>query len=269
MNKKCPIPFSSLEIMRKTNVNDNEIKYIAQCIQTHCQFVNSWDDLPDHVVRTVSKKSGKNKVIEDFINKVKNNPQIRCVHSVATNQVQQGDDWITTSSRKTINELNNFLHEPEEITLYKGAIVSLTYNNISVDSRHTFSQGQLAVINDIPEDFVPLQSSINVSIVPPGERNVTTANDSWPKLDIKAHESVSVAVGSNCLMGRRIQYPFSHFFCSTIYKAISQTLPEVGIQLSDNSNFKIWERMMFTVEISRTRYLRNVWFVGERNNILK
>ena len=47
---------SILEIMRKPNINDNEIKYIAQCIQTHCQFVNSWDDLPDNVVRTVSKK---------------------------------------------------------------------------------------------------------------------------------------------------------------------------------------------------------------------
>ena len=110
---------------------------------------------------------------------------------------------------------------------------------MSVDSSHTFSQGQLAVINNIPEDFVPLQSSINVSIVPAGERNVTVANDSWPKIDIKAHESVSVAVGANCLMGRRIQYPFSHFFCSTIHKAVGQTLPEVGIQLSDNSDFKI------------------------------
>ena len=108
---------SILEIMRKSDVNDDEIKYIAQFIQTHCQFVNSWDDLPNNVVRTVSKKSGKNKVINDFINKVKNNPQIRCVDIIAINQVQQGDDWITTSSRKTINELNNLSHEPEEITL--------------------------------------------------------------------------------------------------------------------------------------------------------
>ena len=41
------------------------------------------------------------------------------------------------------------------------------------------------------------------------------------------------------------------------------------MQLSDNSDFKIWERMQFTVEISRTRCLGNVWFVGDRSNVLK
>ena len=135
--------------------------------------------------------------------------------------------------------------------------------------RKTFSQGQLAVINEIPEDFVPFESSMNISIVPPGERNVTTIKNHWPRMDVKARESNSVIVGSNYLHGRRIQYPFSHFFCSTIHKAVGQTFPEIGIQLSNNSDFKIWERMQFTVEISRTRYLSNVWFVGDRSNVLK
>ena len=62
-------------------------------------------------------------------------------------------------------------------------------------------------------------------------------------MNIKAHESISINVGSNCLQGRRIQYPFSHFFYSTIHKAVGQTLPEVGIQLRDDNEFKIWERM--------------------------
>ena len=53
---------SILEIMRKPSVNDDEMQYIAQCIQTHCQFVNSWDDLPDNVVRTVSKKAERIKL---------------------------------------------------------------------------------------------------------------------------------------------------------------------------------------------------------------
>ena len=259
---------SILEIMRKSEVTDDDVKYISQCIERHCHFVDSWDDLPDHVIRTVSKKRGKNKVINDCVSKMKNNPQIRCVDSNSFDQVQQGDSWIQTNSRKVVKLLNKQLHEPEELTLYKGAIVCLTFNNTSSVSSATFSQGQLAIINDIPEDFVPLESSINISIVPPGERDVSVVNPNWPRMDIKARESVSVVVGSNCLLGRRIQYPFSHFFCSTIHKSVGQTLPEVGIQLSNNEDFKIWERMQFTVEISRTRFLQNIWFVGDRSNIL-
>ena len=61
------------------------------------------------------------------------------------------------------------------------------------------------IINHIPQDFVALESSINISIVPPGERNVNVPNPNWPTMDIKAHESVSVDVGTNCLQGRRFQ----------------------------------------------------------------
>ena len=62
-------------------------------------------------------------------------------------------------------------------------------------------------------------------------------------MNIKAHESISINVGSNCLQGRRIQYPFSHFFCSTIHKAVGQTLPEVGIQLSDDNDRNLNENV--------------------------
>ena len=95
---KCYVRSSSdsvlqiiLEIMRKPNVSHEEIEFIDQCIRTYCKFVDSWDDLPDHVIRTVSKKSGQQKVINNYIAKIRNNSQVRCVDITAINQVQQGD----------------------------------------------------------------------------------------------------------------------------------------------------------------------------------
>ena len=105
-----PVLQSILQILRKDEITSEDTNYIADCIRRHCHFADSWDDLPDHVVRTVSKKSGKDKVIDNFISKIKNNSQIRSVDCIAINQVQQGDSWVPTSARKTIKILNKQIY---------------------------------------------------------------------------------------------------------------------------------------------------------------
>ena len=54
---------------------------------------------------------------------------------------------------------------------------------------------------------------------------------------------------------------------STTHKSVGQTLLVVAIQLSNKEKLKLWQKELFTVEISRTDSLENFYVVGSKEEV--
>ena len=73
-----PILQKILQLLRKINpLSDGEINFIIESILDNCTFVDSWDGLPDDVVKIVSKKEARQELIQKHISKIKSNNSIK------------------------------------------------------------------------------------------------------------------------------------------------------------------------------------------------
>ena len=262
-----PVLQKILKLLRKSNANDKEIKCVSDMIVKHCNFISSFDKAPKHALRIVARRETKQNVEKEHLEKIKNNKDILTVDCTSADEIQEGDTWKPLRNRKLVNQLNKCLIERENLTLFVGLVVCMSYNSNDQCPDFKFTQGQLAMIDEIPTPFIPLESAITITLVPPGERDILNVKPTWVKIKIKARESIPILMGSNYLHGRRRQYPFSYYMCSTIHKSVGQTLPAVAIQLSNKEKLQLWQKELFTVEISRTNALENVYVVGSKEEV--
>jgi hypothetical protein len=138
-----------------------ECRSVAEIVVRECRIVPDWSCVPDEACRIVSTKAAEMKVMEEFLS----GRQTKSYRAV--DEVQNGAVWELATDRVT-KSLNRNLYEYEVCKLYVGAVVRMTFNRRQ-DGSTVFSQGQLAVVEQLPEESAEFNSQrLRLRLAPPG-----------------------------------------------------------------------------------------------------
>jgi hypothetical protein len=154
------------------------------------------------------------------------------------------------------------------LLLFEKAKVRFTFNDQTPARR--FTQGQVAMVTGFTERTDGVRG-VRLKVARPGAQNVTAADGSSAEIEIFptwSNSTVSGKVGFQ--QARRKQLCLVPHGFSTIHKSIGQTCEGVATRLSvTDPSFKLWTREQLLVIISRVTTLKNLMFIGPKDDNLK
>jgi hypothetical protein len=258
-----------LRHLRRGNVTDAEIAEFESILREHCipdHCVLGWHQVPPHVLRIVGTRQASKEIVQEYLRLKVSDPAITCTTFLATDEVETAGGQVMQANDATTKQLNYKCQEPHSLIVFVGAVMRLTYNNIHpTQSCPRFSQGQLCVVCSLhKDDQTPASNKITLKLVPPGLRNFEVDNlpVEWAEFSIKIRSSSPIVLRLSRSRAWRKQFPLTYFVCSTIHKAIGETLPHVATQLSlTHKQYRLWEREQLLVLLSRVPTLNDITFV--------
>ena len=260
-----------LELLRRSTLTEEEINQFKNIIQQHCipqNCVTTWQQVPPHILRIVATRQASKEILQEFLHSKLADPTLQCFTFQACDEIEVPGGQVLPASHATSLQLNDKCLEPASLVVFRAAVMRLTYNNTNVTPLcPRFSQGQLCVVHDItahPTD--PSSSTISVRLVPPGHRDFDVNNlpDTWPLMVVKMRITPPLIVSNRRTKAWRKQFPLCHFVCSTVHKAIGETLPQIATQLSlTHKQYRLWEREQLLVLLSRVHSLDDITFVSQ------
>ena len=238
-----------------------ECSAVVDVVLEHCQFVNDWTAVPDIAVRIVPTKAAEIQVMQEYLR----GRQIRSFYAV--DEVQNGAVWDPAGGRVS-KRLNTNCYEYDVCQLYENAIVRMTYNERH--GRILFSQGQVAVVVQLPDDGLQFsEQRLRLRLAPPGIRHIDLSNipPEWPEVVVGPRTTPPSIVGRFLQMGRRTQFPVRYYLCSTIHRIQGDTVPLLATEMSlSKREYKLWQKEQFAVLISRVQTCNDIIFVGNRTD---
>jgi hypothetical protein len=272
-----------IEIDQGIELRDSDIEEYVKIItdpDTGAQFKASWDEVPVEYVRIVSKKNAVKEAVDDAMKtmleqiEAENSAitasggrqQVEVLHFKAEDQVESlVGGWMPADASVTKN-LNYHLREQQELLLFKGAKVRFTLN----DQAGRFSQGQVAIVEDFNRSYQDGRIGVKLKIARPGAQNINVGDGSQATVELlPIWSSYTVNARTGFAQARRKQLPLIPHGFSTIHKSIGQTHDGVATRLSViDKNFQLWTREQLLVIVSRVKSLRNLIFVGPKQDNL-
>ena len=248
-----------LSLLSATPETDANAERIWKIMEKDCNFVQSWNDVPNDRIRIFATRQAERKATENKINEVKcSRTQFFESASIDEMCVSSTDNWSEATATAS-KFLNKKCLEPQSLFLYPGAIMRLTVNKPSISAY----QGQLCVLLTL--DTIE-NGTLTVALAPAGCRKIpplSVIRNSWRCVVIGKETGVAFRLNHKTVC-RRIQYPLKLFVASTIHKTMGETLPMVATQIVGSRDFALWLPEQLYVVMSRVRSLNHVTFVGTK-----
>ncbi|CAG0890579.1 unnamed protein product [Cyprideis torosa] len=254
-----------LQLLRKSVICGEERKQVLDAIDNHCEFVDSWNQVPSARMRVLTTKKAQENINSKFLDEKLNEPNLRCVKSKSTDEILEGDRWKPCSGFRQ-KALNRNASEPQEMILFKGAIMCFTYN--CNEGNAIFSQGGLCIVTSIPQEF-NRESKVTVILVPPGETNFVPPQRHWQQIEIGRKQGLPILVGPG-IFARRTQYPFRYYTVQNFHRVMGCTAQGgIATQLSIvTKEFRMWDLGQLIVLLSRVTNMKMITFVGSKEDNL-
>nr|XP_039262880.1 uncharacterized protein LOC120338934 isoform X2 [Styela clava] len=255
-----------IRLIRQPSLQEEQVNDIVNILDKSCNFVEDWCTVPDEAMRIVSTRKAEQMVIDEFLKGKLEDPDVQLKKFSAVDEVYDGMTWGQATNTQT-RQITRQVLEPEEIMLFNGSVLRLTYNNNSGNTK--FSQGQLCVVQDIFDTNV-LQSdvAIRVKLVPPGERLFSTTNSDWPGLVLRPRYTADVLINGKT-HARRLQLPVRFYKANTIHRIMGETCrlvaTEINNQEQSKRHLRLWEKSQLLVLLSRVPSLSCLFFVGKHS----
>jgi hypothetical protein len=250
----------------------------SRLICDSCVFVDSWSapEITPSTYRLYGKKHPAKEASKRFVEQIRQRSDIGILREHYSDDVENPlfshCDW-TKASESTKASLDNKVKEPRTLLLYRGAVYEFTYND-----RGKFSQSQIGLLYDVPLQIdLDRCKKFNTLVAPPGVKDITWDRDATKQhyLDLGfVEQKVGLAPErtqflSGDLQAQRRQYGLKHRVTSTIHAAMGDTLTKVAIEISkDDPSFQLWDKAQVVVALSRTKYARNLIFVGSKRSTI-
>jgi predicted GIY-YIG superfamily endonuclease len=252
-----------------------------QLLSEGCTWVDSWDDprITDAVVRIVPRKGARDEIVIDFIEKKRQEHMRngdRFLERPAEDTMvalESHSDWVPCS-QALVKVLNKDVREPQELHFYKNAVFEFTYN-----SPGKFSNTQIGIMCDVPDEetvrnFGDIElwvSPLHDVEIPEGPITAQVLErEKWVKTKVKVAPYSTVTSSKHGVKAKRRQYGIKHRLATTIHSCIGMTLDKVASKLDDVHPCRVfWERAMGVVLLSRTRELKNLIFVGDKEKTIE
>ena len=258
--------------------NPNLLKKLKELVGSCCTFVPNWNSplITPEVHRIYGKKKPAKQASQEYINQVK--AQLHYTEYVQATSIDvqltynSHEEWQPATAT-TSDYLDNKIKQPRTLLFFKGAQFIFTYN---VEKK--FSQSQLGLLLDVPSQFdVDNFKKIPILVAPPGIKSViynrnTDENEyicnGWKKCLVGIAPENTYSVQGN-LKAQRKQYGLKPNVTSTVHASMGDTLIKIATEISHNdSNYKLWDKAQIVVIMSRTRYAKDIIFVGNKKNTI-
>ena len=256
-----------ISIMRHLHVTDEETTEFCAIITRRSgphHFIHHWDDVPMAVLRVLPTRKAVATAVTDYLRRKCADPALVSATFAAVDEVESSaGNWVN-ANEQCVRHLNRTCAEEQELFLYEGAAMRLTFNNTNPAVGPRFSQGQLCVVNSLPRDFHAgterqcQRQRVNITLIPAGQRinNPGDVHPNWPTCDLARRFSAAAVVGRGYTKGRCHQWPLQYFVASTIHKVVGDTCDHLATQISAvDRRYKLWDRTMLLVLLSRVRNL--------------
>ena len=258
-----------IQILRNVNITNEDIENFIHIIRNRClpHAVPSWDDVPQHALKIVGTKAACQEIIGRYIAQKQSDPTVQCKTFLATDEVETTQGVWGHANANVQFQLDKACLEPKKLVLFKGQVLRLAYNNtVATNEVPRFSQGQLCIVMDLPNETQQLR----LMLVPPGVRQIpqhVQNNHPWPLFSLSPTQAPLVIVGKGHTKARRIQFRVTYYVCSTVHKALGETCPQIATQISSQQRkYRLWERDQLLVLISRVKNLDSIIFVTHDRN---
>ena len=261
-----------IKTMRKEDLHHRQIKAVTNIIERRCKTnrVENFENLNDDVLTLVSKRAAAREIKEKFLERKMSENGATYFTSEAIDEVRlQGEPNWNPADAATKKQLDRVCLAPQILVLFPNTVMQLTYNNNRPQGGYpVFSQSQLMVITEIPDDNVQL---VIGKLIPIGSQYRGIIDPNWEHIVLKKIASNEHIFNTRLpLKARRIQYPLQYHLCQTIHKCMGDTLDKIATKLSTkDSKYSIWEKAQLLVVVSRVRTLDNLIFVGNWNENMK
>ena len=258
-----------LEILDKTELDDDEVATLCELIKNNCSFSEDWDDSVSNTdIKIVSTRFAENSALIRHLAEVSTSDTPFVKMSARDEESISGSSVWKPTNKQASGQLSYKCLEPEELVLYNGAMLRVTANIKSI----SVAQGTLAVLLDLPS---PSAASFTVWVAPPGVRDIPTLKtrstfegNGWRAVVI-TRQTGNVISFQNVSI-RRTQFPLKNYVSSTIHKAIGCTLTSIQTKVSPTDRkYSIWHREQLLVLLSRVPNLNNITFVGSKDDVMQ
>jgi predicted GIY-YIG superfamily endonuclease len=172
-----------------------------------------------------------------------------------------------------VRQLNRLVREPAVLAFFQFAVYEFTFNR-----EKEFSQTQLAILCDVPDQqTVEEYRPIPVLCAPPGTKYIDFQVESKQQLiDLGWTEQHAIAAPQHArnvgggTKARRQQYGLRPHVSNTLHGAMGATLSKVATEINvRGTGNQLWEKGQVVVLVSRTKYCRDLIFVGDQNATLE
>nr|XP_039258626.1 uncharacterized protein LOC120335208 [Styela clava] len=255
-----------IALIRKPSLQEAQVIDIVNILGDNCNFVGNWNSVPEDAMRIVSTRKAEQMAIDEFLEGKANDPNVQLVKFISTDEVYDGASWGPANTTQT-HAITRQVLEPEEISLFIGAVLRLTYNNNSGNAK--FSQGQLCIVNELLQaDQLQSEVAVRVKLVPPGERSFSTLDSNWSDFILKPRYTPDVLI-SGMINARRLQLPVRFYKANTIHRVMGETCRLVATEINNQEpskrHLRLWEKSQLLVLLSRVPTLACLYFVGDKS----
>ena len=266
------LPYQSL--MNQPTIVDEFVTKVSESFT----FVSSWSSplIEADTFRLYGKRVPAREAIINFVQRIQNTFSPSDVRqSKAVDLVKSRHsvgEWIHASQAQT-QEIDHQSKEPHVLLFFRGAKFEFTYN-----CEGQFSQSKFGLLYDLPQQQdLDRWKPLKVLAAPPGIQDVTF-NPSQHKQFYINMGFTEVKVGpyldrtkqlKNAMQGKRKIYGLKHRVTGTIHTAMADTLTKVATEISVNDlDFCLWGKGQLVVLLSRTKFVKDTIFVGNKQDTI-
>ena len=256
-----------IDILRTMQPTVRQIQTFTDIMSRRCLpalCLPSWSDVPPDVLRIVGTKKACEEIVNDYIDHFRSQNRIAHTTCLAYDEAETGSGGWSRAAEWIQRTLSNQCLEQRSLFLHVGQVLRLTYNNKHGSAAvPQFSQGQCCVVQRLPTDAY---QQLWVKLVPPGQRyfdpNDMPNEPGWEVFNLRPAPSHCCVVSAGQTKARRNQYRVTYFVCSTVHRALGDTLPRIATNISIREHrYRLWERQQLLVVLSRVASLDDILFI--------
>ena len=143
-----------ITILRQMVVTDQECTEFSDIITRRCfprHFVPDWEDVPPAVLRVLSTRKAVATAVADYLRRKRADPALVSETFASVDEVETSAGTWVAANEQCVRHLNHVCAEEQELFVCVGAVMRLTFNNTTPGLGPRFSQGQLCVVNAVPQ----------------------------------------------------------------------------------------------------------------------
>jgi predicted GIY-YIG superfamily endonuclease len=266
--------------MSKQDYNSAVIAELKTLMTENCTWVDSWDskDIPKNATRCFGMRNPAQKAEARYVEQVRQDcarsgAPFLTVQATDLQQPQQSHAPWSPASFSVTKQLHRRVKEPEILAFFKFAAYEFTFNELG-----KFAQTQLAVLCDVPaqvtiDHFRP----VPVLCAPNGTKYIDfeilsraqLLEKGWTEQNaIPAPQHTQTLRAG--LKARRQQYGLRPHVSNTFHGAMGATLCKLATEINvKGSGNQLWEKGQVVVMVSRTKFAKDLIFVGNRARTLE
>lgn len=283
-----PLQQRVIEISRYNDARmQNEpqlIEELLQIVSRECTFVTSWDD--KRITRSTLRLFGRRDPVRNAIEKFYSDTEQQfaqqpggCLLRVRMSEDLQVAVESHGSHQSATTQVSKLLdkdtREPRKLLFFKHAVYQFTFN----DPGNSFSQSRLAILVDLPsQQQLDNWEPVSIFAAPAGVKCAPKHITGRQQLIAEGWKEVTVGVAPEFIKtyarygvkAHRRQFGLRPYVSSTIHSIQGATLLALATSIQAHiKEMRLWEKPQWLVLISRTNFLRDVIFVGDKQQTLR